>query len=263
VDSFLQRKKFAGIVSGRTIKEAPFLLRPDHPVISNYWVASMNQFPLRTDLRRSSNLPRGEFFSVDLLRQLIRNFVALVCLLTFGLISLSVSAADAEAVTANAKDQAPIVIHLKQFKVVKDEKGEQQFIDAALVLPGDVIEYRASYANRGKTALPVVATMPIPESMEYIKESAKAKDGLAHKVALKDSQFSNEPLLRKVVTASGATLSQPLPYASYRYVRWDLGRLSPGNSIEVSVRAKVSQNLDVEASVEDKTTVLASALVKK
>jgi uncharacterized repeat protein (TIGR01451 family) len=199
-------------------------------------------------------------FSVD---QVLRHLVALVCLFTFGLFSLGAAAADADAVTSPLKEQAPIAINLKLFKVVKNEKGEQEYVDAALVLPGDIVEYRATYANRGKAALPVIATLPIPESMEYIKESAKAKDGIAHTVALKDSQFSKEPLLRQVATASGATLSQPLPYASYRYVRWDLGRLSPGNSIEVSVRAKVSQNLDVDASAEDKASVLASSFPKK
>ena len=219
----------------------------------------MNQFSTRPHDRRSSYLLSDALFFAVPVGRLFRRLVAFFCLLAFGLLSLSVSAADA----GNSKEQAPIVVNLKQFKVVKDDKGEQQFVDAALVLPGDVIEYRATYANRGKSALPIVATMPIPESMEYIKESAQAKDGIAHTVALKDSQFSNEPLLRKVVTASGATLSQPLPYASYRYVRWDLGRLSPGNSIEVSVRAKVSQNLDVEARAEDKATVLASSFVKK
>jgi uncharacterized repeat protein (TIGR01451 family) len=192
---------------------------------------------------------------------LLRSFFALVCVLAFGLLSVNASAADAD--TGNSRDHAPIVINLKQLKVVKDEKGDQQFVDAALVLPGDVIEYRATYANRGKAALPVVATMPIPESMEYIKDSAKAKDGIAHTVALKDAQFSTEPLQRKVATASGATLSQPLPYSSYRYVRWDLGRLLPGSSIEVSVRAKVSQNLDVDANAGDRAPALASVIQKQ
>jgi uncharacterized repeat protein (TIGR01451 family) len=142
-------------------------------------------------------------------------------------------------------------------------KGEVQLLDAALVLPGDVIEYRASYANRGTTTLPVVATLPIPESLEYIKDSASAKNNIAHTVALKDSQFSNEPLLRKVATASGTTLSQPIPYASYRYVRWDLGRLAPGNSIEVSVRAMVAQNLEIDANAGDKAPVLVSSSLQK
>ena len=173
-------------------------------------------------------------FAFPSMERLLRSLSQYVCLLTLGMFSFGVTAADADVTT---KTSAPIAISLKQFKVLKDEQGEFKFVDAALVLPGDVIEYRATYVNQSKTALPVIATVPVPESMEYLKDSAKAKNNLAHTVALKDSQFANEPLLQKVVTASGATLSQPVPYASYRFVRWDLGKLAPGSSIEVSVRA--------------------------
>ncbi len=158
-------------------------------------------------------------------KRLIRSLSQFICLLALGMFSFGAAAADADV--SNSKTSAPIAISLKQFKVLKDEQGEFKFVDAALVLPGDVIEYRATYSNQSKNTLPVIATVPVPESMEYLKDSAKAKNNLAHTVALKDSQFANEPLLQKVVTASGATLSQAVPYASYRFVRWDLGRLAP------------------------------------
>lgn len=193
----------------------------------------------------------------------IRRVLALVGLLVMGFMPLAATAAEASPAAASSKIQAPIAINLKQFKVVQAENGEAKLLDAAVVMPGDVIEYRATYSNRGAATLPVVATMPIPENMEYIKDSAQANKKLAHTVALHDAQFSNEPLVKKVLTASGATLSQPIPYASYRYVRWDLGRLAPGNSIEVSVRAKVAQNLEVDANAEVKTSVLTSSTLKK
>lgn len=249
------------IVSGRTIDDAVILCTPDHPAIRNYWVASMNQFRIRNRVGKQNSFLRARLLAFTSAHQLFRNWISLVCLLAIGLIPFTVAAADADAV--NSKTAAPITINLKQFKVVKDEKGDIQLLDAALVLPGDVIEYQATYANRSTKALPVIATMPIPESMEYVKDSASAKSSIAHTVALKDSQFSTEPLLRKVVTASGATLSQPIPYASYRYVRWDLGRLAPGKSIEVSVRAKVAQNLEVDANAGDKAHVLVSSSLKK
>jgi len=147
-------------------------------------------------------------------------------------------AADGDALKA----ASPIAINLKQFKVIQTEQGEQKLIDAALVVPGDVIEYRATYVNRASVALPVVATLPVPESMEYIKESAKANGNLAHTVALKDSRYSAEPLLQKVTTAGGQIQTQPAPYAAYRFVRWDLGRLPAESSVDVSIRAKVSQD---------------------
>ena len=200
------------------------------------------------------------FLSVE---HMLRRLSQFICLLALGGLSFGATAADADAVVAGVKKSAPIAVHLQQFKVGKDDKGATKFDEATAVLPGEVIEYRATYSNHGATALPVVATLPIPEGLEYVKESAKAKNNLAHTVAQKDAQFSYEPLVQRVSTASGTTLSQPIPYASYRYVRWDLGRLSPGNSIEVSVRAKVAQNLEVDASAEDKTAVLVSSSPKK
>jgi len=187
-----------------------------------------------------------------------RSIFSLVCLLCAGLFSLQTFAADAST-PVKAQAQAPVAINLKQFKVTKDEQGQTKYVEAALVVPGDVIEYRAIYSNRSGNVLPVVATMPIPESMEYVKESAKTNGKAVHTVAAKDAQYAYEPLQQKVTTASGATLSQPVPYASYRFVRWDLGRLSPGSSVEVSVRAKVSQDLEKDATAVDKTPVQVSS----
>lgn len=206
---------------------------------------------------------RSSRFALPSKARVIRQLSQFIFLLAIGIFSFGAIAADADPVAMGVKKQAPIVIHLQQFKVTKDEKGEAKFEEATAVLPGELLEYRATYSNQGTTALPVVATLPIPEGLEYVKESAKSKNKIAHTVAQKDAQFSNEPLVQRVVTASGATLSQPIPYASYRYVRWDLGRLSPGNSIEVSVRAKVAQNLEVDVSAEDKTPVLVSSSPKK
>lgn len=138
------------------------------------------------------------------------------------------------------KTQSPIVITLKQFKVVKEANGETKFLDGTIVVPGDVLEYRAAYTNRGTVPLSVVASLPVPESVEYVKESAKAKGNIPYTVAQKDSQFAPEPLMKKTVSASGAALLQPVPYAAYRFVRWDLGAMAPGSTVEVSIRTKVS-----------------------
>lgn len=143
---------------------------------------------------------------------------------------------------------APITINLKQFKVLKGVNGEPKFTDASLVLPGDVLEYRATYTNRGSVPLSVTATLPVPDNVEYVKDSAKSKANLAHSVALKDLQFASEPLMKKTISSSGVTLMQAIPYADYRFVRWDLSALAPGTSVEVSIRAMVSVNLDAEST---------------
>jgi uncharacterized repeat protein (TIGR01451 family) len=132
--------------------------------------------------------------------------------------------------------------------VVQDAKGDTKLINAGVVVPGDVLEYQATYLNRGTVPLSVTATLPVPEAVEYIKDSAKSKPALSHTVALKDNQFAQEPLIKKVTAASGATLLQPIAYAEYRFVRWDLGKLAPGAAVEVSIRAQVSQNQESEAA---------------
>ena len=164
----------------------------------------------------------------------------------FGVAGFAPQAWAADADEA-ARAQLPIVVNLKQYKVTFDAKGESKLGDASLVLPGDVIEYQATYTNRSANALAVTATLPVPEAVEYVKDSAKSKPNLAHTVALKDAQYAQEPLLKKVTSAGGVTLSQPVPYAAYRFVRWDLGKLQPSTSVEVSIRAKVAQNQADEA----------------
>jgi uncharacterized repeat protein (TIGR01451 family) len=180
---------------------------------------------------------------------------ACLCLLLASLVPAPVAAADAD----NAKTQSPIVVNLKQFKVILDAKGEAKYSDASLVLPGDMLEYQATYTNRGTLPLTVTATLPVPEAVAYVKDSAKAKPALAHSVALKDSVFAQEPLTRKVAATGGSTLAQQVPYAEYRFVRWDLGRLAPGASTEVSIRAQVGINQEGEGNSSGKVSAEPAA----
>ena len=173
------------------------------------------------------------------------SLLGLACLLAAS--GLASQARAAEGDDALRKPQ-PIVVNLKQFKVMLNAKGESRLGDASLVLPGDVIEYQATYSNRSTSVLTVTATLPVPEAVEYIKDSAKSKPSLSHSVAQKDSLFAQEPLVKKVTSVGGTTVSQPVPLADYRFVRWDLGKLLPNTSVEVSIRAKVAQSLESEAA---------------
>jgi uncharacterized repeat protein (TIGR01451 family) len=172
--------------------------------------------------------------------------VCSACLLFASLLSQA-ALADA-GVTATVPNPAPIEVRLQQFKVGKDEKGVPVLLEAKLVVPGDVLEYRATYSNHSKGPLSVVATLPVPEGLEYIKDSALAtsrgNDRIAHTVAQKDSQFASEPLQRKTLGPDGASLTRGVPYADYRFVRWNLDNLAAGASADVSIRGKVSENLD-------------------
>ncbi len=128
-----------------------------------------------------------------------------------------------------------IVVELTQHKVIKNERGEGQLVDAASVKPGDVIEYRATYTNKSAQVVTgLVGNLPIPEGLEYLPRSAKPGADLV-KAAAEDGVFAAEPLLR---TLPGGK-KEPLPYADYRALRWTLGRLPAGGVTAVSARARV------------------------
>jgi len=130
--------------------------------------------------------------------------------------------------------QKEVTVNLVQSKVIKDEKGIEKLIEAASVKPNDVIEYRVTYTN--VTAKPVkgfVANLPIPAGLQYLPSSAKPSRNAV--VAAEDAQYSSEPLVKKL--PNGTT--EPVPYTEYRHVRWNVGTLAPGASVDVFARVKV------------------------
>ncbi len=128
-----------------------------------------------------------------------------------------------------------IAVELTQNRVVKNEKGEEQLVDAAAVKPGDVIEYRATYTNRStKNVTALIGDLPIPEGLEYIPRSARPGAALV-KAAADDGIFSSEPLMRALPDGK----KEPRPYSDYRALRWTLGQLPAGGVTTVSARARV------------------------
>lgn len=157
-----------------------------------------------------------------------------VLLLGFGSAMAQLAATPAAEPAQPAVAQ-PVSVRLTQFKVIKGATGAEQLIDAATVKPGDTLEYRATYTNTTDSAVTgLLATLPIPEGLEYQPASAKPGAGLAQ-AAAQDGVFAPEPLMRQV---NGVAV--PVPYADYRALRWNLGRLPARGVSDVSVRAQVS-----------------------
>lgn len=187
-------------------------------------------------------------------KPLSRLIYASVVILLASLLNQAAMAVEAEipaTATASGTAQAPVLVTLTQFKWGQDEKGTPQLQDAKVVMPGDVMEYRASYKNQSTKTLSVVATLPVPEALEYQQDSAMARDAhnhrIAHTVALRDEQFAAEPLMAKLVLSDGTNVTHAVPYAEYRFVRWNLQDLAPGATVEVSLRAKVAQTVEPPA----------------
>lgn len=168
----------------------------------------------------------------------------------------------AQSSAAKPADQA-VAIELAQHKVVKGADGKEQFVDAASVKPGDIVEYSATYKNRSdKPVSGLVASLPVPGGTEYVAKSASAH-GVAVEAATLDGRFGGEPLMRKAATPPGAVAKiEPVPYAEYRSLRWKLGTLAAHTSTVVKARVQVS-SLTVATAEATPAAPAAAASAKR
>lgn len=135
-----------------------------------------------------------------------------------------------------AADTQAVDVRLQAFQVSASQGGEK-LTPALEAEVGDTIEYQITYHNQGKTAAQAVAaTLPIPAgSMSYLAGSAAPK---AVQASLDGKTFGALPLTREVVR-KGLRVIERVPASEYRFLRWNLGDLAPGQSLTVSSRMKV------------------------
>ena len=138
----------------------------------------------------------------------------------------------------NTEIGSPLAITLKQFKVtVVGDK--EQLEEVSVIKPGDIIEYQATYRNGGSSAISgVLATLPVPEGMEYLPASHQQ---LAPTLAATaNGKYGSIPLRKKISDAKGIAHIEDVPAAEYRNLRWMLGKLEAGKVVMISLRAKVN-----------------------
>lgn len=150
--------------------------------------------------------------------------------------------AHAQAVTQPAAHaaarQEPLAATLTLQRITKGPQGQELLSSADKVRPGDLLEYRAVYTNRSDHRLDgVLATLPVPEGMEYQPRTATPAKALA---ATSNGEFAAEPLMRKVKRPDGTDAVEAVPYDEYRALRWQIGSLEPQQSMTVSARVRVS-----------------------
>lgn len=137
-----------------------------------------------------------------------------------------------------AADKGSVAVELTGRKVVKDASGKEKFESAERAKPGDVIEYRAIYRNKGKIAATnLLGTIPVPLGTDYIPGSAKPAKPAA---SIDGKEYAPIPLKKMVTLPSGQTEMRTIPYEEYRFIRWDLQALEPGKSATFSLRVKIS-----------------------
>jgi uncharacterized repeat protein (TIGR01451 family) len=156
------------------------------------------------------------------------------------IIRITAVAAAALAFAGGAWAEAHIKSELVAEKLVRQPSGELATAPANDVKPGDLVVYTASYKNYGDVAAhALVATVPVPPGMDY--QGIPQGDKLAPSQASLDGfTFAPIPLTRKVKTAQGKELVQPVPLAEYRALRWNTAELSAGAVISLRLTAKVN-----------------------
>jgi uncharacterized repeat protein (TIGR01451 family) len=137
---------------------------------------------------------------------------------------------------AGAKD-GDVVAELTARKVVVSSVGTEVFEPADTASPGEVIEYRAVYTNRGTgTVRNLEGTLPIPAWTEYLPGTAVPTGALA---SIDGKIYGTLPLKRKVKYADGRQEIVDIPVAEYRFFRWNLGDLAPAARAEGVLRVRV------------------------
>lgn len=141
---------------------------------------------------------------------------------------------------AMAADAATLLqVKLTASKLVLLANGAEQRLPADSVRPGDILEYRAVYRNRGSvSARNVQATLPIPHGgLEYLPSATHPRTVRA---SLDGKRFARLPLMRSVTLAHGMKELRPVPLSEYRFLRWDLGDIAAGRSATVSSRMRLA-----------------------
>ncbi|RRJ96268.1 hypothetical protein Ga0100231_020405 [Opitutaceae bacterium TAV4] len=149
------------------------------------------------------------------------------------LVLLLAAASLASAVSYTIAADA-LTASLEAVKVVAQADGREGFVAAEAAAPGDIIEYRATYANTtDRTLTNVAPEIPIPEGLTWL---AAAKTPLAPvSASLNGATFSPLPLRDAV--------GQPVALEQVRALRWSIPELKPAASVTIIVRATVNRTL--------------------
>lgn len=145
----------------------------------------------------------------------------------------------ARAKSAVVAAPAPVTSRLSAWKV-QQKDGVEQLVEAGRVAPGDVIEYRIEYRNAGSKAVrDLNATLPIPAAMSYVEKSNRPARAQG---STNGRAYGPLPLRRRVKGADGSVQMISVPAAQYRFLRWNVPVLNPGQSISFVARARVNRS---------------------
>jgi uncharacterized repeat protein (TIGR01451 family) len=143
------------------------------------------------------------------------------------------------AAMASAADH-DVVANLSVAKVSARGDGMQALEPVRKTRPGDILEYRITYRNKGREAARgVVGTLTVPvHRMSYVPHSGLP--GVLE-ASLDGKTFAPAPLMRLVAHDDGRVEMQPVAPSEYRYLRWQLGDMPARSTITVSARMHIDE----------------------
>lgn len=131
-------------------------------------------------------------------------------------------------------------VSLQAFQVVASGPSgkEVKLVPTTRANPGDTIEYQVTYRNNGNTpAKQTKAVLPVPAGgMAYLPDSASPTKVEA---SLDGKTYAPVPLQREFIR-DGKKVTEAVPATEYRFLRWDLGDLPPGQAATVKSRMRLS-----------------------
>ena len=138
---------------------------------------------------------------------------------------------------ALAYAEGDVIVALTAHRILVSQ-GKEARLPAEQAKPGDVIEYRATYSNRGASAVrDLEATLPVPTGLEYLPRTAQP---VRLQASLDGKAFAPAPLTRRVRLPNGKTELREVPASEYRALRWSIGSLGAKSSRTVGARMRVA-----------------------
>lgn len=154
--------------------------------------------------------------------------------------------APAETEQSPAAVESPVEAMLEAFLVQVTQKDDgarvETLVPAATAVPGDIIEYQATYTNVSANALiGLVSNGPIPTSTTYVDASATITQEAVFEVLIKDEDWQALPAFKSVTDENGKVVRVEASAADYTELRWRIsGTLEPEQKLVARYRVKVN-----------------------
>ena len=124
---------------------------------------------------------------------------------------------------------AEVKTHLSNMKIVKNDKGGIEKVEAKNVSPGDILEYTFMIDNQEEEAIKNLnPTIPVPKGTTIVPDTGKPSNYL---VSINGRDYHPYP-----IKVDG----QPVALSDYKGVGWNVEELKPGEKAEFKMQVKLN-----------------------